>query len=265
MISTRISPARPAIALILARAGSKGLPGKNTRAIAGRPCFEWTLNHARSAALVGAIAISTDDLGILEASRKDASLCSIERPPELAGDSITIDAAARHAIAHLELGVQLPPRTPILILYANVPIRPPDLIDRAVRTLIETSADSVQSYASVGKFHPWWTARIDPATARVTPWEGDVLNHNTFRRQDLPPAFIPDGGVLCVTRAALFHQISGVAPGPHAFFGSDRRGVITREGDVLDIDTPIDALVAEALIAEALLRERTENAHHAHR
>ncbi|MBY0311011.1 MAG: acylneuraminate cytidylyltransferase family protein [Phycisphaerales bacterium] len=260
MITGLLTASRPALALILARAGSKGLPGKNTRAIAGNPCFQWSIDHARTASLVGAIAISTDDKAMLAAARKDATLLAIDRPHELAGDTITIDAAARHAIASVERDVPLPARTPIVILYANVPVRPSDLIDRAIRTLIDTSADSVQSYAGVGKFHPWWTARVDPGTARVTPWEGDVLNHNVFRRQDLPPAFIPDGGVLCVTRAALFHQIPGVAPGPHAFFGADRRGVITREGDVLDIDTPTDALVADAL-----LRERAENAHHAHR
>lgn len=257
---SKLSPERPAIAIILARAGSKGLPGKNVRPIAGTPCFEWTIAHARAASLVGTIAISTDDPQILSSARASADLLAIERPAELAGDTITVDAAARHAIAQLEHEAPLPPRTPIVILYANVPIRPADLIDRAVRTLIDSKADSVQSYAPVGKFHPWWTARVDPATAMVTPWEGDVLNHGVFRRQDLPPAHVPDGGVLCVTQAALFHQIPGVASGPHAFFGRDKRGIITSGDDVLDIDSRIDALVADAI-----LRDRTENTPHAHR
>jgi N-acylneuraminate cytidylyltransferase len=174
----------------------------------------------------------------------------IQRPAHLASDSARIDDAARHAVTETEK--LWPPAaaddTPVAILYGNVPVRPPDLIDRAIKTLRETRADSVQSYAPVGKFHPWWTARVDPASGIVRPWEGDTLNHNTFRRQDLPPAHIPDGGILVVTRRALFNQIPGVTPGPHAFFGLDRRGILNPEGAVIDIDSPIDLIVADAVL-----------------
>jgi hypothetical protein len=77
-----------------------------------------------------------------------------------------------------------------------------------------------------------------------------VLNHGVFRRQDLPPAFIPDGGVIALTRPALFCRVSGVKPGPHAFFGADRRGVENPEGSVVDIDAPIDLIVADALLRQ---------------
>jgi CMP-N-acetylneuraminic acid synthetase len=110
----------------------------------------------------------------------------------------------------------------------------------------------VQSYSPVGKHHPWWTARVSE-DGSVAPWEGEVLNHGVFRRQDLPGAHVPDGGVLAVTRRALFLDVPGVEPGPHAFFGRDRRGVLTGEGEVVDIDSRIDLLVADAL-----LRERAE-------
>src|SRR5262249_50406330 len=104
-------------------------------------------------------------------------------------------------------------------------------------------------YAPVGKYHPWWTARLD-GEHRVGPWQGEVLNHGVFRRQDLPPAFVPDGGVIALTRASLFEEISGVQPGPHAVFGHDRRGVINPEGSVIDIDTRIDLVVADAVLRE---------------
>ncbi len=260
-IVRQLSAQRPALAVILARAGSKGLPGKNTRDIAGRPCFEWSILHARAATLVGAVAISTDDQAILQSVASHDDLIALPRPADLAGDSATVDAAARHAVSLLEAAAPLAERTPIVILYANVPVRPPDLIDRAVQTLISTGADSVQSYAPVGKHHPWWTARLDPDSAVVAPWEGTVLNHNVFRRQDLPPAFIPDGGVLCVTRAALFQQVPGATPGPHAFFGVDRRGIRTADGDVLDIDTRIDALVADAILRDRHPQSTPAHAH----
>lgn len=246
---------RRAIAVVLARGGSKGLPRKNALPVAGRPCVAWTLEAAKSSASIARVVLSTDDAELMEIGRA----CEVEviaRAADLASDTATVDAAARGAVKELERDGPLAPRTPIVILYGNVPVRPVGLIDRAVALLVESGCDSVQSYQPVGKHHPWWTARVGPE-GRVAPWEGEVLNHGVFRRQDLPPAFIPDGGVIAVTRGALFLEVAGVQPGPHAFFGNDRRGVVNPEGSVVDIDSRIDLLVAEAVLSDAD-RERGE-------
>lgn len=242
----------PALGLILARAGSRGVPGKNLAPLAGAPCLTYSFAHARAASSLSLIALSSDSAPA-HALAAQHHIVSVTRPAELASDTARIDDAARHAVLDLESrGLLTPhPRTPIIILYANVPIRPADLIDRAVHLLRSTACDSVQSYAPVGKYHPWWTARVDPSTGLVRPWEGDVLNHNVFRRQDLPPAFIPDGGILAVTRAALFLQIPAVPPGPHAFFGADRRGLINPADAVIDIDSPADLARADFLLRSA--------------
>ncbi|MBL0922156.1 MAG: acylneuraminate cytidylyltransferase family protein [Phycisphaerales bacterium] len=234
-----------ALAVILARSGSKGVPGKNVAPVAGRPCIAWTIDDAKRAQTVSRIVVSTDGEEIARVARS-AGVEVVMRPPELASDTARVDDAARHAA--LEAERTGTPGDPIVILYANVPVRPEGLIDRTVRMLLDTTADSAQSFAPVGKHHPWWTARVDGATGALRPWEGLTLNHGVFRRQDLPPAFVPDGGSLAVSRRALFLQVSGVAAGPHAFFGSDRRGVVTGEGEVVDIDTEIDLLVADAML-----------------
>lgn len=228
--------------IILARAGSKGLPQKNTWPVAGRPCIEWTFDHALDACLPERVVLSTDDpIAADLAHARDIRV--LDRPRELATDTATIDAAARHA---LDL-VSPHPTTPVVILYANVPVRPPGLIVRALNLLETSRCHSVQSYEPVGKHHPWWTVRFEP-DAVVKPWEGDVLNHNVFRRQDLPPAYIPDGGVIALTQDALRLRIPDALPGPHAFLGLDRRGIINPPGSVIDIDTEIDRLVAEATL-----------------
>ena len=237
----------PAIAIVLARAGSRGLVGKNWAEVAGRACVAWTLDDAIAASMVGEVVISTDAPQVAQIAR-EMNVGVIDRPQDLASDVATIDAAARHAVQRV--GADLPGETPVVILYANVPVRPAGLIDRAVDLLLSTGCDSVQSYAPVGKHHPWWTARVDVADGGVHPWEGETLNHGVFRRQDLPPAYIPDGGVLCVTRRALELGIEGIEPGPHAFLGRDRRGVITGEGEVVDIDSRVDLLVADVLLGE---------------
>ena len=172
----------------------------------------------------------------------DSGVDVVARPASLAVDDATVDDAARHAVDALGWT-----GGPVAILYANVPVRPAGLLDRAIGLLEETGCDSVQSVARVGKHHPWWTARLEP-DARLAPWEGDTLNHGVYRRQDLPPAYIPDGGALVVTPNALFGVIPDVAPGPHAFLGADRRAVATEQGEVVDIDSGIDLIVADALL-----------------
>lgn len=236
-----------AIAIIIGRAGSKGLPGKNMKPVAGRPCAQWTIDAALRAESVADVLVSSDDPALLALAQHRGAR-PVPRPAELASDRATVDSAARHALAAIA-PVGSDARTQVVLLYANVPVRPAGLIDRAVELLISSGADSVQSYAPVGKYHPWWTARV-ASDGEVTPWEGDVLNHNVFRRQDLPPAFIPDGGVIVTTRAAMMLEIRGVPSGPHAFFGRTRRGVINPEGSVVDIDSHIDLLVADAILKE---------------
>lgn len=259
-----------AVAIVLARGGSKGLPRKNVRPVAGKPCIAWTIEHARAAASVRAVVLSTDDAEIASVGRGCGARV-VRRSAERAGDRATVDDAAREALGCIERGdwwdegqggeaghgTRDTLRAEVIVLlYGNVPVRPAGLVDRAVRMLVEHEADSVQSYAPVGKFHPWWMARVDEQSGAVRPWEGEVLNHGVFRRQDLPPAFVPDGGVIAVRRAALMLEIAGVRPGPHAFFGREdrRRGVITGEGEVVDVDTAVDLMVAEAMLAEKARR-----------
>lgn len=241
-----------ATAIILARAGSKGVPGKNVAPVAGWPCIAWTIDHALRTPGVARVVVSSDDARALAVAR-EMGVQALARPEALAHDTARIDDAARHAAEALGL----PDSAHVAILYANVPVRPADLTGRALDLLIKSGCDSVQSYERCGKHHPWWTARVD-ADGTVRPWEGDVLNHGVFRRQDLPPAFVPDGGTMALRVAALMLRVPGSGDGPHAFFGRDRRGIQSPEGSVVDIDTRLDLLVADAL-----LRERGEQSLHA--
>ena len=229
------APDDTATAVIIGRAGSKGLPGKNTRLVGGRPMISRSVEHAIAARTVGRVLCSTDGDEIADAAESSGAEI-VRRPPELADDHATVDSAVRHAI---EASGDRAGR--IVILYGNIPIRPADLIDRAVDLLVSSGADSVQSYSPVGKHHPYWTCRMDD-DLRITQWESNTVH----RRQDLPSAFIPDGGVLAVTRGALFN----VDPAdPHAFLGEDRRGIRNPAGAVVDVDDEIDLLVAEAILA----------------
>lgn len=237
----------PAVAIVLGRAGSKGLPGKNRALVAGRPCVMWTVDHVLAAGGIGRAGVSTDDAELARLGI-EAGLEHWPRSAALAGDTATIDDAAREALREADRRAVVAAHTAVVLLYANVPVRPAGLIDRALARFHETGCDSVQSYADVGKHHPTWTTRIGP-DGRVGPWEGQTRFGGVYRRQDLEPAFIPDGGVIVVRRACL-DAAEGLTGQPHAFLGEDHRGITTRAGEVVDIDNAVDLAVADQLLRQ---------------
>jgi CMP-N,N'-diacetyllegionaminic acid synthase len=259
MVGVEQSGARGA-AVILARAGSKGVPGKNWASVGGVPCVAWTIDAAlaaRRAGVLSTVAVSTDDPRVAEIAHHMGAVV-VQRPAGLAGDTARVDDALWHAVTDLESRGMIAkgPRVPIVMLYANVPVRPVGLIEEAVGLLRSSGCDSVQSFQPVGKHHPWWTCVVGEG-GNVGAWDGGAMFHGCFRRQDLPPAHAPDGAVTVVTRASLLGEVGGVEPGPHAFLGRDRRAVVNPEGSVVDIDTMLDLRVADAILREASMERRT--------
>ncbi len=227
------------LGIILARAGSKGLPNKCVRDLLGKPLIQYTLEHAVASCRMTGAVLSTDSEPA-KAIARDLGLEVVDRPAELATDTATVDAAARHAVESWEASHSAVVDV-VVLLYGNIPIRPTDLIDRAVKHLIDTGADSVRSVAPVGKMHPDWLHRID----------GDRMlqfrQNSIYRRQDLEPLYYHDGAVAVVTRKALFGALS--VPDDHqAFLGRDRRALIQGPQDAVDIDEPIDLFLAEAML-----------------
>lgn len=239
------------LAVIIARAGSKGLTNKAMQSLAGKPLVAWTIEHALASTRLDGVALSTDCPRILEVGRS-YGIHAYERPEELASDTATIDAGVRHG-AECWAEEHDGPAARVAILYGNVAIRPVDLVDRALDHLKASGADSVQSVYPVEKMHPLWMKKLGGAA-------GDELQmyepNRIYRRQDLPPVYMLDAGVLAVTWPSLFT----VDPNePHAFLGQDRRAVITQPGDVVDIDNEIDLL-----FAETLLKHRAQQAERQH-
>ncbi len=236
----------PTLAVILARAGSQGLPSKNALPCAGRPVLAWTIEHAQRSASLDRLVVSTDGAEL----KAIAASCGAEvthRPHALADDAATVDAAARHAVQRLDPDGDF---DAVVILYGNIPVRPADLTDRAVAKLRDTGCDSVQSVGPVGKHHPYWMKEVGGDT-------GDALlqhiPNRVYRRQDLPPLYELDGGVIAVTRESLLNTEAGE---PHAFLGIDRRAIVTGHGEVVDIDEELDLIVAEAILTRRANQQR---------
>ncbi len=228
-----------ALGVILARAGSRGLPDKCVRELLGKPVIQYTFDHVAAARLLTDAVLTTDSEPAKELARR-GGVEVIDRPCELATDTATVDAAARHAAQWWESN-QNAVVDIVVLLYGNVPIRAEGLIDRAVEQLVRTGADSVRSVAPVTKQHPDWLHRLD----------GDRMSqlrtNSIYRRQDLEPLYYHDGAVAAVTREALFDALK--TPDDHqAFLGHDRRALVQRPEDAVDIDEPVDLYVAEAVL-----------------
>ena len=234
-----------ALGVILARAGSKGLRDKCVRSLLGRPLIEHTFDHALASERLTAVVLSTDSIPAQELAR-GRSIEVIERPAELATDTATVDAAARHAVETWESRHRHKVDV-VTLLYGNIPVRAEGLIDRALDHLARSGGSSVRSVAPVGKHHPDWLHRID----------GDRMiqfRHNSiYRRQNLEPLFYHDGAAVVVTRQALFDALL-TPDDKQSFLGADRRGLVQRPEDAVDVDEEIDLY-----LAEAILRARTES------
>ncbi|MEE9211171.1 MAG: N-acetylneuraminate synthase family protein [Phycisphaeraceae bacterium] len=227
------------LGVILVRAGSKGLPDKCVRDLLGKPVIQYTFEHVAASRLLTAAVLTTDSAAAGAIARQ-AGIEVIERPPELATDTATVDAAARHAVEFWESGHNVQTDV-VVLLYGNIPIRAEGLIDRAIEHLMTTGADSVRSVAPVSKQHPDWLHRLDGD--RMT----QLKSNSIYRRQDLEPLFYHDGAVAAVTRGALFDALK--TPDDHqAFLGRRRRALVQRVEDAVDIDEPIDLRVAEAIL-----------------
>jgi CMP-N-acetylneuraminic acid synthetase len=128
----------------------------------------------------------------------------------------------------------------VVLLYANIPVRPPGAIDQAIELLEGSEADSVRSVCPVGKHHPDWMFRL----------EGDSLaqyrKNSVYRRQELEPIFSHDGAVVTVRRNALLAGAD--SEDAQAFWGQDCRGLVVPAGFAVDVDELSDLWVAEAAL-----------------
>lgn len=235
------------LAVILARAGSKGLPNKCMVPVLGQPMIAYTFDHAKSAKTVDAVVLTTDSVAAADLARQQG-VDVIDRPAELASDTARVDDSVRHALLQYEAARGDFRADVVVILYGNIPVRADGAIDRTAEHLIRCGGDSVRTVAPVGKMHPDWMHKLN----------GDRLiqyrvNH-IHRRQELEPVYYHDGAILAVRRQPLL-DAANVRDNPHCFLGQDRRAIVQGPHDAVDVDAPLDVLLAEAVLRHRLVQK----------
>jgi len=224
------------LGLVPARGGSKGVPGKNVKLLAGRSLLEYTARAARESGVLDRIILSTDSADIAEAGRRVGLEVPFMRPPALAGDDTPMLPVIQHALAETARGGWSPDL--VVLLQPTSPLRRPDHIRDAVKLLRETSADSVVTVVELPRhLSPDYVMRIEHG--RLKPFLPDGTR--VTRRQDARPAYSRDGTVYAFRRATL-EKFGGL-------YGEDCRPLLIDSKESLSIDSPTDWDEAERVLA----------------
>jgi CMP-N,N'-diacetyllegionaminic acid synthase len=229
------------LALIPARSGSKGIPNKNFRPLAGNAPVARAYDVAKMAG-VRHVVISTDSSSFCEECPE-----SLYAPAPLHTDTCPMIDVVTDALAR----VPGPPDQIIVLLQPTQPLREPKHVQAAIALLQETQADSVVSVVELPRTHsPHWQGLIldgqlvpFPTASRVirtTDTEAVASKEWAFiaqRRQDLAPTYIRDGTVYCFYRQTV--QRFGTIYGQHV------RPLIIPASETQALDTPSDWAEAE--------------------
>lgn len=226
------------LGLVPARGGSKGLPRKNVRLLAGKPLLQWTAEAALAATRLDRVVLSTDDEEIADVGRRCGLDVPFLRPAELARDDTPTLPVVRHALSRLE--ERGPAYDAVCLLQPTSPFRSARDIDACVDLLEDSGADSVVTTLRVpSEYNPHWVyLRQGDGSLRLATGESQPI----ARRQLLPPAFHRDGSVYVTRRSAIVDGDS--------LYGARVVGFELDATRSVNIDDLADWRRAEAMLAE---------------
>lgn len=221
------------LGLIPARAGSRGVPGKHMKLLGGKPLIEYTFQSALQARLLSKITLSTDSDEIINFAKTISGIgIPFKRPANLAEDNTPTISVINHTLQHYRSLGQL--FDFVCLLQPTTPFRSEDLIDRAIKYLLESGAESVVTVRKVpDNYHPNWLFSMDKNGKLQNTSSDETI---TSRRQDLPPAYHRDGQIYIATTELIEKGF---------LIGNNTHGFINGDGPGINIDTLADWEMAE--------------------
>lgn len=227
------------LCIVPARAGSKGLPGKNVRILGGKPLLAWPIEAALSSDYIDRVIISTDSLEYANLAKAHGADVPFLRPSDLATDQSPSIDFILHAIDTLAAGGDQ--YDWLLLLEPTSPLTEGSDIDGAIEMLASSSdvADAVVGVTAMETLHPAYSVTRD-ARGRIAPLTGHSFV-DMPRRQDLTPVFNLDGSLYLSTIDALCRERS---------FCHDRTlGFVMSPEKALEVDSLLDFICIEAVMA----------------
>ena len=232
--SDRSSDTPHVVAIIPARGGSKGLPGKNVRLLAGKPLIAYTIQAAKASAAVHRVLVSTDDPEIARIARAWGAETPFLRPAELAQDLTPTEPVLAHAVEWLETHEGY--RVDIALFLQSTDIfRTTAMIDAVIQRLLEDPA--LDSAFIAYPTHKNFWRKQENRYVRLAP----DLAYGP--RQTREPLYREDTGLACATRAAVIKQGKRIG---------ERVAIVpnTDEASSIDIHTEFDFWLAEKVLTE---------------
>jgi CMP-N,N'-diacetyllegionaminic acid synthase len=222
-------------AFILARSGSKGLPGKNIRPLQGKPLICWSIEAAKSCNDIDEVIVSTDGEEISEVAYASGAKVMI-RPEALANDTAMPKDALRYHLHEMSEQGNLPDIT--ILLQPTSPLRTTKNIQDCIDKIVKDGYDSVATFVK-SPFSPYRAWKVCDAGGFIPfvegfdPWQP---------RQTLPETFNLNGAVYAAKTGIFLDDTS------HSFLPGKSSMVIMSSVQSVDIDTELDFKIAESIL-----------------
>ena len=223
------------VAIIHARGGSKRIPLKNIKLLAGKPLISYTIQAALEASQVDRVIVSTDHPDIIRISKECGAEVPFVRPRDISED-VPTELVTQHAVQYLQdnedyavdIAVTMQPTTPFCL---------PEDIDGCIERLKNSDVDCVFSANEIHE-RPEWMFSVDQ-DFNARSFLKTILQGDVGVSQTLPKLYVPNGGIYATWKESLFRLNS-------VYGNKVKLWVMPRERSV-DIDEPIDFQIAEAL------------------
>lgn len=218
------------IAIIPARGGSKRLPGKNIKPLAGKPLIAWTIEEAQKSKYIDRLILSTDSKEIAEVAKLYGCEVPFIRPAELSDDKASSNDVVMHALDEIDNKYDI-----VIILQPTSPLRKVKDIDGALDFMLEKRGEVLVSVCEAEKPLHWYHIMTD--NGRLKPC---VLMDFISASIKSQCAFMPNGALFIAD--IPFFKKSG------SFYTDKTLGYLMRNDDSVDIDSYMDFMVADAVL-----------------
>jgi CMP-N,N'-diacetyllegionaminic acid synthase len=224
------------LAIIPARGGSKGVPGKNIKLLGGKPLLQYTIDVALESDLLDKVVLSSDDTEIIEFGKKMGAEVPFVRPDNLAEDTTSTLDVIKHCLNYYSEKDEI--YDVVCLLQPTSPFRSVGFLNEAIKTFICKETDSLISVQKVPyEYNPHWTFEEDEnGILKIATGEKQIIS----RRQDLPKTFHRDGSIYLTKVKTILEQ--------NSLYGNSVSYLESPKEFYMNIDTLEDWKLAETKV-----------------